>query len=51
MPLFCSKKISALVRGITSRNVGDFYCFIIFFIDLNRFHSFRTKNKVEVHSK
>ena len=34
------KKLSALLRGITSKNKGDFYC-------LNCFHSFRTKNKLE----
>ena len=31
------KKLSTLLRGITSKNNGDFYC-------LNRIHSFRTKN-------
>ena len=30
------KKLSALLRGITSKNDGDFYC-------LNCLHSFRTK--------
>ena len=34
------KKLSALLKGITSKNKGDFYC-------LNCFHSFRTKNKLE----
>ena len=34
------KKLSALLKGITSKNKGDFYC-------LNCFHSFRTKNKFE----
>ena len=34
------KKLSALLRGITSKNDGDFYC-------LNSLHSFRTKNKFE----
>ena len=31
------KKLSTLLRGITSKNNGDFYC-------LNGIHSFRTKN-------
>ena len=30
------KTLSALLRGITSKHVGDFYC-------LNCFHSFRTE--------
>ena len=38
------KKISALLRGITSKNNGDFYC-------LNCLHSFRTKNKFESHKR
>ena len=44
MALSCSKKISALLRGITSKNNGDFYC-------LNCVHAFRTKNKLELHKK
>ena len=32
------KKLSALLRGITSKHKGDFYC-------LNCSHSFRTENK------
>ena len=32
------KKLSALLRGITSKHHGDFYC-------LNGLHSFATKNK------
>ena len=36
------KKLSASLRGITSKNDGDFYC-------LNCLHSFRTKNKLELH--
>ena len=36
------KKLSALLRGITSKHYGDFYC-------LNFLHSFRTKNKLESH--
>ena len=39
-----SKKASALLRGITSKNNGDFYC-------LNYLHSFRTKNKLESRKK
>ena len=44
MALSCSKKLSALLRGITSKNCGDFYC-------LNCLHSFRTKNKLESHKR
>ena len=36
------KKLSALLRRITSKNDGEFYCF-------NYLHSFRTKNKPESH--
>ena len=38
------KKLSALLREITSKNNGDFYC-------LSWLHSFRTKNKIESHKK
>ena len=38
------KKISTLLRGITSKNNGEFYCF-------SGFHIFRTKNKLESHKK
>ena len=38
------KRQSALLRGITSKYYGDFYC-------LNCFHSFRTKNKLELQKK
>ena len=39
MALLCSeKKLSALLRGITSKHFGIFY-------DLNCPHLFRTKNK------
>ena len=33
------KKLSALLRGITSKHNSDFYC-------LNCLHSFRTENKL-----
>ena len=36
------KELPALLRGITSKHYGDFYC-------LNCLHSFRTKNKLESH--
>ena len=36
------KKLSALLRGTTSKNNGNFYC-------LNCLHSFRTKNKLASH--
>ena len=38
------KKLLALLRKITSKNNGDFYC-------LNCFYSFRTKNKHESHKE
>ena len=44
MTLSCSKKISSLLREITSKNKGDFYC-------VNCLYSFRTKNKLESHKK
>ena len=34
------KELSALLKGITSKHHGDFYC-------LNRFHSFATKNNLQ----
>ena len=40
MALSCCKKLSVLLRGITSKLDGDFYC-------LNCFHSFRTENKLK----
>ena len=36
------RRLSALLRGITSNNNGDFYC-------LNCFHSYRTHNKLKKH--
>ena len=36
------KSLSALLKGITSKRDGDFYC-------LNCFHSCNTKNKHEKH--
>ena len=36
------KKLSALLRGITSKHHGDFYC-------LNCLHSFRTEYKIKSH--
>ena len=42
MALSCNKKISALLRGITSKNNDKFYC-------LNYLYSFRIKNKLESH--
>ena len=44
MALCYSKKISVLLRRITSKNSGDFYC-------LNDLHSFRTKDKLESHKR
>ena len=40
MTLSSSKKLSALIRGITSKHKGDFY-------SLNCFQSFRTENKLK----
>ena len=34
--------MSALLRGLTSKHVGDFYC-------LNCFRSYTTKNKLKKH--
>ena len=36
------KKLSALLRGVTSKHEGDFYC-------LNCFHSYSTKDKLKKH--
>ena len=44
MALSWSKKLSALLRAITSRHNGDFYC-------LNCLRSFSTKNKLEFHKR
>ena len=44
MTLPYSKKWSALLRGITSKQDGDLHC-------LNCLHSFRAKNKLESHKK
>ena len=44
MALSCSKKLSTLLRGITSKHNGDFYC-------LNCLHSFATKKKRESQKK
>ena len=38
------KNLPGLLRGITSTHKEDIYC-------LNCFHSYRTKNKLEVHKK
>ena len=44
MALSCSKKLSTLLRGITSKHHVDFYC-------LNCFHPYRTENKLKFHEK
>ena len=44
MALSCSKKLSASLIGIISKNVGDFY-------SLNCLYLFRTKNKLKSHKK
>ena len=44
MALYCSKTLSVLLRGITSKTNGDFYC-------LNCCYSFRTKKKRGSHRK
>ena len=38
------KKVSALLRGITSNHNGDFYC-------LNCFHSYTTEKKIKKHER
>ena len=38
------KKIRILLKGITSKNIDEFYC-------LNRLLSFRTKQKLEPHKR
>ena len=42
--LSCSKKLSTLLRGKTSKYHGDFFC-------LNCLHSFRTENKLKPYEK
>ena len=42
--LAVKRKISALLRGITSKNHGDFYC-------LNYLHFFKTEKKIEFHKR
>ena len=44
MALYYNKKLPTLLRGITSKHDGDFYC-------LNCFLSFRTNYKLESHKK
>ena len=44
MALSYSKKLSALLIGITSKRHSDIYC-------LNWFHPFRTENKLKSHEK
>ena len=44
MGLSWNKKLSALLKEITSRNGGEFY-------RLNCLHSFRTENKLRSHEK
>ena len=39
-----AKSLSALLRGVTSNHVGDFY-------SLNCFHSYSTKEKLKNHEK
>ena len=36
--------MSALLRGVTAKNDGDFYC-------LNCFHSYSTEKKLKKHEK
>ena len=44
MALSCSKKVIWIIRGITSKHVGDFYCLNCFIV-----HSFRIENKLKKH--
>ena len=39
-----AKCLSALLKGVTSNHVGEFYC-------LNCFHSYSTKEKLKIHEK
>ena len=43
-PYLAVKSLSALFRGITNNNNGDFYC-------LNCFQSYTTENKLKKHKK
>ena len=45
MALSCNKKLSTLLRGITSKHHGDFYSFNCLF------HFFRTEKKIKYHEK
>ena len=44
MALPSRKKIVSIIKRISSKSIGDFYCF-------NCLHSFRTKSKLESHKK
>ena len=44
MALSCSKRLSALLHGITSKHKGDFCC-------LNCLHTFTIENKLKSHEK
>ena len=44
MKLYCSKKLSELLRGITSKHNGDYYCLIFLYYS-------RAKSKLESHKK
>ena len=44
MTLSCSKKLSALLHEIASKQKSDFHC-------LHCLHSFRTENKLKSHEK
>ena len=44
MTLSYSKKLLALLRGITSKHYSEFYC-------LSCLHSFRTETKLKSHKK
>ena len=44
MKLYCSNKLSELLKGITSEYNGDYYC-------LNCLYYYRAKNKLESHEK
>ena len=39
-----AKCLSALLKGVTSNHVGEFYC-------LNCFYSYSTKEKLKIHEK
>ena len=48
MALSCSQKLSALLRGITSKNNGDFYCLNCFKQKANFTHPHKNFVKIQI---